>query len=118
MCLSIVFKDWPGDAAVHAILVHELKHLEDFTHMTSLQIIGLGKKYTGRQPNADVAKYDRATDLWTLSVGEADGLIEYRNWLYPHLNARQLILKEIYYYTPEEIQKNKLEHGGRGRIPK
>lgn len=95
----------PG-LGVAAILVHEIKHILDYTTYAMDDFIGFGLWYA----TSDVRDYERATDEFALSVGCATGLKQYRQWLYEHVPASALLEKKRNYYTPEEIDTWVLEH--------
>jgi hypothetical protein len=99
----VIFKSYPGDEAVAAIITHELSHIQDYTTMTGKKLFAFGKKYLMNKKF--VKKYERSTDQIALYKGYGRGLIQYRRWLYEQLKAQQidLALKKINYYTPEQI---------------
>lgn len=90
----------PPWSAVFAILVHELKHIADYTEMDTGEVVEFGVWYA----QGDIADYERATDLYALEQGCAVGLSAYRSWLYDHVDAETEQQKRIDYYTPEEIE--------------
>lgn len=98
----------PSPAALKAILIHELEHINDYNEMSSAQISELGVKYAASKKYR--AAYERATDVKVLVKGQAQGLIEYRHWIYAKLSPRELELKKFYYLTPEEILTWVKEH--------
>ena len=61
-----------------AILVHEFKHILDYTEMDTNALVEFGLWYAG----GEVSEYERMTDEFTLERGCATGLIEFREWLY------------------------------------
>ncbi|MBS2021937.1 MAG: hypothetical protein JST92_05970 [Deltaproteobacteria bacterium] len=91
--------DAPSDAALYAIAVHELSHINDYRQMTSVQFIAWAAKYAVESQ----ATYERQTDGAPLSRKLGCGLMEYRVWLYAHVDAKTLALKRKNYFTPEEI---------------
>lgn len=90
----------PAKIALDAILAHELKHIEDYKDSNSLQLIKLGLKMVRKKSRS---KYERATDYHIMSQGMAEGIKEYRNWIYKRLSKKALKKKKCYYYTPGEI---------------
>jgi len=82
-----------------AILVHEFKHVLDYTEMDTNALIEFGLWYAG----GDVAEYERTTDEFALERGCATGLIEFREWLYSFVSEEVRREKEENYYTPDEI---------------
>lgn len=107
----------PPQEALKAILIHELKHLEDYEQRGFFKFIGLASKLTYFKSRA---RYERQTDLYTMEEGYASGLKTYRNWIYSKLNKNELQTKQCYYFTPEEIDhwiKNK-EYDDKGFVVK
>ncbi len=96
-----VLRDPPTREAIRAILAHELKHIVDYTHMTTWETAEFAVQY-GLFP---VAHYERATDLHALELGYAEGLKQYREWLYARVDLKTLALKKRNYYTPEQIDR-------------
>lgn len=90
----------PSTQALRGILTHELFHVVDMLDRNSLQSIIFGIGYETH----DHSQYERQTDLRAMEAGEAEGLIEYRCWIYRLLNARELTTKKYIYYTPTEIR--------------
>ncbi|WP_416307995.1 hypothetical protein [Neptunicella sp. SCSIO 80796] len=92
-----------GDTALKAILVHELTHFNDYQKM---DVFELGRFYYAilTDPMFE-AEYERATDFQTLKLGYAQGLAEFRQWLYPQLSEAELKIKQRNYYTPAEIKQ-------------
>ena len=97
-----LYKCSPSNLALEAIIAHELQHIADYEKMTSAQIINLAASYASNKLRA---KYERSTDLKVIKKGLTEGLIQYREWVYQKLNAKQLKTKRKLYYTPEEMQK-------------
>ena len=91
----------PSENALKSILVHEIEHIVDYTNWSNLEIIEHGIHYSIDRTFRK--EYERATDLKAMKRGAANGLIEYREWLYQRLTPKQLSTKKYYYYTPEEI---------------
>lgn len=97
----LLLENPPSGGATVAILVHELKHILDYTEMSSLEFAEFGLWYA----QGDVAEYERETDLFSMERGCAEGLIEFRLWLYEQISPETLEEKKENYYTPEEIQE-------------
>lgn len=95
-----LFDDPPSRAAVGAILVHELKHILDYTEMSAEELVDFTVWYLSE----DVSEYERATDEYALEAGCGEGLIAYREWLYDHIPPDAIASKRRDYYTPEEIE--------------
>jgi len=97
---SLLFDDPPSYAAIGAILVHELKHVADYTQMDAEELAEFAVWYA----QGDIAEYERETDEYALQVGCGPGLIEYREWLYARIDDETRAEKERDYYTPDEIE--------------
>lgn len=97
---TVQFADPPPADAVVAILVHELKHVVDYTEMTAEEVVAFGIWYVTN----DISDYERQTDEHSLQLGCADGLIAFREWLYDHVTPEVEAEKRVNYYTPEEIE--------------
>ena len=98
-----VFECSPSHAAIKAILIHEIQHIQDYIGMGTFKFETFGIKYALNRKFR--TRYERATDLAALKLGQAEGLKEYREWVYQWLNPRQLATKKRFYYTPEEIDQ-------------
>lgn len=98
----------PPFSAVYAILVHELKHIVDYTEMDTEELVSFGIWYA----TADVAEYERQTDEFALERGCAAGIKDYRVWLYARISEEAAEAKRRDYYTPEEIDAWVADHGG------
>lgn len=96
-----IFQCSPTADAIRAILVHEIKHIQDYTRMGMFSLESFALKYALNKKFR--TRYERTTDLAALELGLAEGLKEYREWLYQWLNHRQLATKKRFYFTPEEI---------------
>lgn len=101
-----LFGDPPSRAAVRAILVHEMKHILDYTKKSSVALAAFGIGYEFSN-NRD---YERATDEYALARGYGLGLKAYRLWLYDHVDAETEREKRATYYTPEEIDAYLRDH--------
>ena len=88
-----------GDSTV-AILVHEFKHIVDYTEMDTNALVKFGLWYA----SGDVSEYERATDEFALERGCGLGLISFREWLYGMVSEEIRAEKERDYYTPDEIR--------------
>jgi hypothetical protein len=49
------------------------------------------------------AEFERWADLKAISLGYAEGLREYRRWLYRNVPASKLAEKQRNYFSPDEI---------------
>jgi hypothetical protein len=101
----------PAPLALEAILVHELVHLNDFTQLGTLGFFKLLAKMATSEGRAS---YERQTDLRTLELGYAEGLKEYRYWIYQRLDSKALKKKKLMYYTPDEIDSWLVDYYSQG----
>ena len=97
---TLQFDSPPPADAVTAILAHELKHVRDYTEMSTEELAEFGLWYISN----DISEYERATDEHSLELGCGEGLILFREWLYAHVTPEVEAQKRIDYYTPEEIE--------------
>jgi Zn-dependent protease with chaperone function len=95
--------DAPPPRALDAVLAHELSHLADYRGRSVASLVSLGLTYLLAPAGARVTAYERATDEAAVRAGYAEGLKEYRLWLYPRLTPAQAALKRRQYLTPEEL---------------
>lgn len=95
-----IFEQHITGASTVAILLHEFKHILDYTELDTNALVEFGLWYAG----GDVAEYERATDEFALERGCATGLIEFREWLYEFVSEAVRAEKEENYYTPDEIR--------------
>lgn len=97
----LIFEKKISDKALEGILVHELIHSEDYyTGSTIRSIIPIGLKVSRKKSRA---QYERKTDLRTIMLGYAEGLLAYKAFQYPLLSQKDLKRKKREYLTPEEI---------------
>lgn len=89
----------PDHEAIRAILVHELAHIRDYSHMGFWQFVYFVIKYA----LFDHSAYERKTDEVALQKGLGSGLKKYREWLYQNIAPKTLKNKQKNYYTPQEI---------------
>jgi len=94
----------PGNAALEAILVHELCHIRDFTEMSGWGLIRL---YLNVNYDAEFEiRYERETDLCALRLGYGEGLKAYRQWLYRIIaDPETVAMKRNVYFTPGQIDE-------------
>lgn len=85
--------------AVKAILAHELSHTLDYVKGGVPGIIGIGAQLLVNTP-----RYEHRTDLQAIFRGYGEGLIMYREWIYPLLTPEDLQHKKQVYYQPQEIE--------------
>ena len=105
-----LYVDSPGDVALRGILIHELTHLNEYAHSSTFGLAGLGWDYAFTDDNADVVKWERATDENALRLGYAEGVKAYRLWLYSRLTPERVAKKKRVYFTPEQIDAWVLAH--------
>jgi hypothetical protein len=82
-----------------AIIAHELAHVAYYANGNRLRLVGLirlGSKGFREQ-------FEKRADLEALRRGYAQGLKQYRIWLYQHVSPAVLREKRRDYLTPEEI---------------
>jgi predicted SprT family Zn-dependent metalloprotease len=91
----------PSQAALTAIITHELSHFQDYHSLPILGVTKLGIRYGASKKFRRY--YERQTDWKTLELGHGPGLSEYREWLYKMLPPKAVKTKKYYYLTPEEI---------------
>ena len=94
-----VLADPPSQAAMVAVLAHELGHAQDFVGMSSNELADFAIWYA----NEDVADYEHATDEKALTRGCAAGLAEFREWVYSHTDGDVEAEKRRLYYDPAAI---------------
>ena len=87
------------EAALRAIIAHELAHVLYFSQRNRLQLFGLVRLAT----KGFTARFERWADLQAIARGYGAGLKEYRQWLYRNIPARSLEEKKRDYFSPEEI---------------
>lgn len=88
-----------SEAAVKAILAHELAHVAHYAKGSRFRLFGLA----GLLSTSKRARFERAADREAIRRGHGSGLQEYRRWLYLHVPASKLKGKLRDYMTPEEI---------------
>jgi hypothetical protein len=97
-----------------AIVAHELAHLAYYTRGNRLHLVNLlrfpGKRFRER--------FEKRADTEAVRRGYAQGLKQYRVWLYQHVPASALPEKKRDYLSPDEIdavarQMAKPSPGGR-----
>jgi hypothetical protein len=79
--------------------VHELAHVVDYANGNRVRLLGLIRLASPRFRE----RFETRTDVEALRRGYAQGLKQYRIWLYQHLSADVLREKRRDYLTPEEI---------------
>lgn len=94
-----VFRRSAPDAAVRAILAHELAHVLYYQRKNRFELLGL----VGLTDQSFTAKFERRADLEAIARGYGVGLKSYREWLYENIPAKNLKAKKRDYFSPAEI---------------
>ena len=82
-----------------AIIAHELAHVTYYANGNRVRLLGLI-----RLPSKGFReRFEKRADLEALHRGYAQGLKQYRIWLYQHVSGGVLNEKRRDYLTPEEI---------------
>jgi hypothetical protein len=88
------------DEGKRAIIAHELAHVAYYANGNRLRLLGLI-----RLPSKGFReRFEKRADLEALQRGYAQGLKQYRIWLYQHVSTGVLQEKRRDYLTPEEIE--------------
>jgi hypothetical protein len=82
-----------------AIIAHELAHVAYYANGNRLRLFGLIRLAS----KGFRERFEKRTDVEVLQRGYAQGLKQYRIWLYQHVSAGVLQEKRRDYVTPEEI---------------
>ena len=82
-----------------AIIAHELAHVAYYANGKRLRLLGLIRLAS----KGFREQFEKRADLEALQRGYAQGLKQYRIWLYQHVSAGVLQEKRRDYLTPEEI---------------
>ena len=93
-------KDAASDAAVRAIIAHELAHVAYYERHSRFELFGLINLLS----NSFAARFERGADLEAVRRGYGAGLKEYREWLYRNVPPEYLRAKRDDYFSPEEIE--------------
>jgi len=101
---SALFADPPECLAVGAILVHELKHVLDYTALEADALVEFGLWYASGD---DISDDEKQTDEYALESGCAAGLSAYQEWVYAHIPEEE---KQETDYTPAELAAWVAEH--------
>lgn len=92
-------KDEPTDAAVRAIIAHELAHVAYYERHNRFELLGLMSLLS----NSFTVSFERGADLEAIRRGYGTGLKDYRQWLYQNIPPKNLHAKKRDYFSPEEI---------------
>jgi hypothetical protein len=87
------------DEGKRAIVAHELAHVAYYARGSRLRLFGLIRLASGRFRE----EFEKNADIEALRRGYAQGLKQYRLWLYQHVPADVLQKKKTEYLTPDEI---------------
>lgn len=98
-----VLVDGPSEAAIRAVLAHELGHSLDFVRRRQQGAVGLLPLLPMLVWPPAEASMERATDLVAVGRGYGVGLQAYRAWLYRRLDADAVLEKRRVYYSPLEL---------------
>jgi hypothetical protein len=90
-----------------AIIAHELAHVAYYANGNRLRLFGLIRLAS----QGFRERFEKRTDVEALERGYAQGLKQYRIWLYQHVSADVLQEKRRDYLTPEEIDAIQREIG-------
>jgi len=82
-----------------AIIAHELAHVAYYAKGNRLRLFGLVRLASRRFRE----RFEKRADIEALQRGYAQGLKQYRIWLYQHVSGGVLQEKRRDYLTPEEI---------------
>ena len=94
-----LFDQAATEAALRAILAHELGHILAFKSKARWRLLALVQLPSP----VFTARFERRTDLLAIARGYGVGLKAYREWLYQHIPARKLTEKKRNYFSPAEI---------------
>ena len=82
-----------------AIIAHELAHVAYYAAGNRVRLFGLIRLAS----KGFRERFEKRADLDALRRGYAQGLKQYRIWLYQHVTGSVLKEKKRDYFTPEEI---------------
>lgn len=92
----------PSLLALEGILIHEFQHIVDYKQASLGKFIRFTKNYVLNKKFH--ANYEQETDMQAIARGAGEGLIEYREWIYLRLSAKNLKKKIEMYLSPLEIK--------------
>lgn len=95
-------EDPPPAAALEALILHELAHVEDYSRRSASSLMRLGWSYLWND-EAEIGAYERAMDDDTVEAGGAGGLLVLRRWMLTRLTPEAAARKRRLYRTPEEL---------------
>jgi hypothetical protein len=88
-----------SEDARRGIIAHELAHILYYSRRNRMRLFGLVRLL---RPQSR-ARFEREADAEAIRRGYAEGLKQYRNWLYQHVPASALPEKLRDYMSPAEI---------------
>jgi hypothetical protein len=88
-----------GEDAKRAIIAHEVAHVLYYSRRSRLKLLGLVRLLHARSRS----RFEREADAEAIRRGYAEGLKQYRNWLYQHVPISALPEKLRDYMSPAEI---------------
>ncbi|MDX6769293.1 MAG: hypothetical protein SF051_07160 [Elusimicrobiota bacterium] len=94
--------DPPPAAALDALILHELAHVEDYSRRSAFSLLRLGWSYL-RDDESAVAAHERAMDDAVVEAGGAGGLLMYRRWMLERVTPEAAARKRRVYRMPEEL---------------
>ncbi len=98
-----VFELGLSQAALEAIVAHELAHVQVYKTEGIAGLVKTGLANWGREPQSG-PRIERAADLQAIARGFGPGLAEYREWVYRQLESpADVSVKKKTYFTPAEI---------------
>lgn len=99
---GIVIEDVPFNAQI-GIVAHELAHIVDYEHRSSLNIIYLGLKYSNKKTRAI---FEKSIDISTIERGFGWQLYDWSDFVVNKSSAPEKYkkYKRETYLTPEEIE--------------
>jgi hypothetical protein len=89
------------DTGIQAIVAHELAHIKDYASGNRLHLFLLLRL---RNKNFS-ERFEKRADADAIRRGYAEGLKQYRFWLYEHVPAKALAEKRKDYLSPDEIDE-------------
>lgn len=83
-----------------AIVAHELAHISYYASNNRLHLLNLLRL----TDHGFRERFEKRADADAIERGYAQGLKQYRIWLYQHVPAKALAEKKRDYYSPQEIE--------------
>lgn len=95
-----IYKSGAPIDGIRAIIAHELAHVAYYERHNCFELLGL----VALQSKSFTARFERGADLQAIKRGYGAGLIQYREWLYKNIPAKNISAKKRDYFSPEEIK--------------